>query len=169
MPYAGPSYNLMDPWGVPNPDPARRYRWIATDPRRLSLWLRSYGEVPGYSLVQGASIKDTKALAERLGLSDRLVDASNRIVYGHNVLADIPVEEYERRVSERVDEQLDKLASAKDEFHAKAEGLHGIKTFEQTPEETADRKEFHQREPGDRPFVGQAGQGTSPLLRPRRA
>jgi len=167
MPYAGPTDRLQDPWAIPNPQPGRYYRWISTDPRRMSMWLRNFGDIPGYSLVQGSTVAETIALAEKLGYSASMVDASNRISYGFNCLADIPVEEHERRVREKVDEQLEKVNAAREAFHASVEGLHGVKSFEQDPEEFVDRKNFARRGPGERPFVGQAGQGASPLMRAR--
>lgn len=167
MPYAGPTDNPMDPWGIPRPASDRQYRWLSTDPRRLSMWLRAYGDIPGYDLVQGASLEDTRKLADQLGLSRRLVDASNRIVYGHNVLAHIPLEEHHRRQREQINEQLDKITQAKDQFLADADGLHGVTPFEEHPEETQDRKQFNTREPGEAPFVGQAGVGKSPMIRRR--
>lgn len=168
MPYGGPSDNVNDPWAIPNPDPTRHYRWISSDPRRLSLWLRSWGTVPGYSLVQGDSIDETRRLAEKLGFHASIVDTANRISFGFNVLADIPREEYERRVKEKVDEQLEKVAQTRESFHEAVDKIHGVKSFEQDPEEFEDRKKFNRRGAGERPFVGQAGRGASPFMRARR-
>ena len=149
---------IGDPFFIPKEDPTRHYRWLSDDPRRLSLWLRSYGDVPGYELEPVDN-------CERLGLPESYKHSlSGRIVMGHNVLASIPKEEHERRVKELLDEGLERLAAAKEEVHAKAEGLPGVRSFEEHPDATADRKAYHTRE--DRPFSGQAGRGKSPHLKP---
>lgn len=163
MPYQRP---IDDPWSIPNPKPGRHYRWLAADPRRLSLWLRSYGDIPGYSLVQGKTKQETISKAEELGYDASWVDANNRISFGHNVLADIPVEEYHRRTKERIDEQLDKINEATNKVYELTEPVKGVEPFIEHPDETQARKEFSKRE--DRPFSGQAGRGKSPNLKSRK-
>ncbi len=156
-----------DPWSIPQKDPDRHYRFLSSKPERLGGWLRSWGDRPGYALVRGATVDDTKAMAVKLGLSAELVDVNlNRIMYGHNVLASIPKEEYERRMNEMAGETTDRIGAAKEAFHAAGADLPGIKTFERDPEEHADRKRIATRD--DKPFVGQAGTGKSPHLKPRR-
>ena len=155
-----------DPWVVPNPQPGRHYRYISSKPERLSLWLRSYGDRPGYSLERGATVEDTKKIAVSLGLSEEQVDLNlNRIMYGHNVLASIPEEEYRKRTAEFAKTTNDKVGNAKEAFHAVGDDLPGITTFERTEEEHNDRKRIATR--SDRPISGQTGRGTSPHLRTR--
>jgi hypothetical protein len=155
-----------DNWEIPHPDPSRKYRWISAKPERMSLWLRSYGAIPGYRLERGTSIDATKSLCQKLFGTDDLVNLStNRIEYGYNVLASIPIEEAVRRGVERMTAVMAELNSAKDEFLAKGEELkeRGIRTFVEPEEETASRREFHTRD--DRPVSGQTGVGKSPVLR----
>jgi hypothetical protein len=165
MPYVPAS---TDHWEVPNPDPARHYRWLSRTPEKLSMWLRAYGKIPGYRLERGPNLDATKQLCERLFGSEDLVNlATNRIEFGDNALASIPIEEYHRRKAERMDEALSKIESATDEYLAQTEELasKGIKTFIEPEEETASRREFHTRE--NRPVSGQTGVGRSPGLRSR--
>jgi len=154
-----------DAWAVPNPQPGRHYRYLSTKPEKLGLWLRSFGSRPGYSLERGATIEDTKKLADLLGVGAEMVDENiNRIMYGNNVLASIPMEEYIRRRKELGAIDAEKEAAAKEAFHV-AGDKPGIKTFERTEEEHIDRKRIATR--GDRPFSGQTGRGKSPHLRTR--
>jgi hypothetical protein len=137
-------------------------------PDRLGLWLRSYGNIPGYRLEQKETVAKTKEHAVNLGLPADMVDtALNRISYGMNVLASIPDAEYVRRMEEKLEEQLDKIDASKEQFHEKGSTLPGVRTFEEHPKETADRKGFATRT--DRPFSGQTGVGASPALRRRAA
>ena len=155
-----------DNWEIPHPDPSRKYRWLSAKPERLSLWLRAYGAIPGYSLERGADINATKALCQKLFGTEDLVNLStNRIEYGYNVLASIPIEEAVRRDAERIASMQAQLDSAEDEFLTKGEELkaRGIRTFVEPVEETASRREFHTRD--DRPVSGQTGVGKSPALR----
>ncbi len=157
-----------DPWLIPNKDSSRHYRFLSSKPERLGGWLRSHGDRPGYALVRGATVADTKKMAVKLGLSEELVDPNlNRIAYGHNVLASIPQEEYERRIREMAGETNDRIGAAKEAFHATGETLPGVTTFERDPEEHEDRKRIATRD--ERPFSGQTGRGTSPHLKPRKS
>lgn len=156
MPYSPPN---VDPFTIPTPDPTRHYRWLSDDPRRLALWLRSYGSIPGYRL-------EPRENAEKLGLSlDYVNEATGRIRYGYNVLASIPIEEYERRVRERLDEQLEKIGSAKERVHAAVDGLPGAKVIEREPEEHFDRKAHAERPSVNRTFVtGHKGTRPAPAF-----
>jgi len=153
-----------DPWVIPNPDPTRKYRWLDARPQKLGLWLRSHGSIPGYSLDRRETVDKTRAHAESLGLPADLVDANlNRISYGLNVLGSIPIEEYERRQAEHLDDQVEKLSAQEDAYHAKIDGIRGVRSFKEPIEETAERREFHTR--SDRPISGQTGVGPSPNMR----
>ena len=157
----------VDPWFIPNPDPERHYRYISSKPEKLGQWLRSYGDRPGYSLERGATVEATKALAVKLGLSAEQVDVNlNRIAYGHNILASIPMDEYLRRQNELLNMTKDSIGASKEEFHATVDAIPGVKSFERSPEEHKDRKRVATR--SDRPISGQTGVGTSPHLRPPR-
>lgn len=157
----------QDPWLIPNPNPERHYRYLSSKPEKLGLWLRSFGDRPGYALERGATVEATKALAVELGLSEEMVDLNlNRIGYGHNVLASIPMEEYLRRQGELIGMKDEAIGAAKEEFHATVDELPGVKSFERTPDEHKDRKRVATRE--DRPISGQTGRGTSPHLRTQR-
>ena len=156
-----------DPWEVTHPQPGRHYRYISSTPEKLGLWLRSFGDRPGYALERGATVKDTKELAIKLGLSAEQVDTNlNRIGYGHNVLASIPMEEYLRRRRELGEKVDTRESDAKEAFLATADELPGVTAFERSPDEHKDRKRIATRE--DRPFSGQSGVGSSPHLKPRR-
>ena len=163
MPYVSPQ---KDPWNIPKPDSSRHYRWIASDPRRLGLWLRGFGDIPGYRLLQGKDRADTIKIAERLGFPASYVDVNNRITWGHNVLADIPREEYDRRVKERLDEQLEKIYTAQNSVSEAVDKIPGVDMFVEHPDETAMRKANSERD--GRPFSGQSGRGTSPALKARK-
>lgn len=155
-----------DIWEIPNPEAGRHYRWIAGYGDRLAQWLRSYGDRPGYQLVQGTTLEETRKIAEKLGLSAHNVDVNtNRITNGKNILASIPMEEYERRQAEFKRMEEAQRGAAVDNFHATGENLRGVRTFEEHPDQTADRKAFHTRD--DRPMSGQTGIGTSPVLKQR--
>ncbi len=150
-------FMTVDPFMIPSPDPTRHYRWLSDNPRRLSMWLRSYGTVSGYALEPAAN-------CEKLGLPESYGQkATGRIVMGDNILASVPLEEFHQRQRDNIDAQLERLAAVKEEFHAQGEMLPGIRTFEEDPEQTADRKRYHTRP--DRPFSGQAGRGNSPVFK----
>lgn len=154
-----------DPWQI-NSDPERHYRWISSKPEKLGQWLRSFSGRPGYALVRGATVDATKKMAEKVGLSGEMVDVNlNRIMNGHNVLASIPMEEYNNRRKELSKLTEENISAAKEAYHASAERLPGVTTFERTDEEHEDRKSFANRP--DRPISGQSGRGASPHLRPR--
>ena len=157
----------QDPWLIPNPAPGRHYRYISSKPEKLGLWLRSFGDRPGYALERGATVEATKKLAVQLGLSEEQVDvALNRIGYGHNVLASIPIEEYVRRTSELSAQNAENIGAAKEAYHAAVDEIPGVTSFERSPEEHEDRKRVATRP--DRPFSGQTGVGRSPHLKPPR-
>lgn len=159
-----------DPWLIPTPDSSRHYRWLNSNPMRLGLWLRAFGSVPGYRLERGATIEDTKRIADTLGLSAESVDlATNRIAYGHNVLASIPIEEYARRSAAQVDEQLEKIAEVEDSAFANIDNIKGVRAFKEHPDEMKERERHAVRGmTGSRPLSGQTGVGTSPGLRKQR-
>lgn len=161
MPWIEPG---RDPWGIPNPDTSRHYRWVSNKPERLMLWLKSYGSTPGYTLEQKATLDKTREHAIALGLPPEYVNENtNRIEYGLNTLASIPMEERDRRIKLKLDELIERRQASVDEFHAKGDELPGVRTFEEHPEQTQDRKKFATRT--ERPFSGQSGVGTSPNLR----
>jgi hypothetical protein len=58
MPYLPPN---EDVWSIPNPEAGRHYRWLNMRPDRLGLWLRSYGNIPGYRLEQKETVAKTTA------------------------------------------------------------------------------------------------------------
>jgi hypothetical protein len=148
-----------DPWEIPTPDPSRSYRWLSDDPKRLSLWLRSFGDVQGFVLEPDAN-------CDKLGLPDSYRNrATGRITYGHNILASIPMEQHKRREAEKIEETLERIYDAKQAFHAVGDALPGVTTFEEHPDESADRKRIATRP--DRPFSGQSGRGDSPVFQPR--
>lgn len=164
MPYSGPRGDRD--WSyIPNPDPTRHYRWLADDPRRLSLWLRSIGNCPGYELVRRPYAKPVKdidetnttwGLAKQLGLDpEGYVDVTNnRIRYQFSVLASIPMEEYERRVSESREEAIQRDASIEDSYMARVEA-RGVRPFKRELEEIEDRKEFATRPSNNRVSLSQ--------------
>ena len=157
----------VDPWVIPTPEPGRKYRWISSKPEKLGQWLRSYGDRPGYALVRGKTIEDTKRKAVELGLSDEMVDLNmNRIAYGHNILASIPIEEYVLRDNELINMKNSAIGAAKENFHAVVDSIPNVTSFERTPDEHKDRKRIATRP--DRPVSGQAGVGTSPHLKTPR-
>lgn len=144
MPY---SPQGVDPFSIPRPDPTRHYRWLSDDPRRLALWLRQHGDHPGYQLV-------TPEEGEAIGLGADYVNlATGRIRYGFNVLASIPIEEYHRRVRERLDEQLDRQQAAREGFLASTDHIKGVDAFIREPAEHFDRKEHATRPSNNRTFV----------------
>ena len=158
--------SIPDPYFIPKPDPTRHYRWLSDDPKRLGMWLRSFGDVPGYRLEAGPTLADTVAIAEKLGYNDSYVDKlKNRITFGYNVLASIPIEEHDLRVRYRVEDQMEQLAAAEDQMFAKFDNIKGVRARKDAVENFQDEKRFHTRE--DRPFSGQAGSGVSPALRRR--
>lgn len=140
----------LDPFFIPKPDPSRSYRWISTDAKRLSQWLRSYGSIPGYELVQGKTVDETRALAKSLGLSAHDVSTTfNWISYGDLVLASIPIEEFERRRQEFADMVRADGDGMLDQYY-EAATRKGIKPFVKEVEEIEDRKkraaaEYHDR------------------------
>lgn len=153
-----------DAWLVSTPAPDRHYRWLSTKPEKLGLWLRSYADRPGYALERKATVEQTMELSVKLGLGAEMVDkALNRIMYGHNVLASIPMEEYILRQGELLGKSDDALSEARDEYRATLDALPGVTSFERSEEEHDDRRRIATRE--DRPVSGQAGVGTSPHLR----
>lgn len=152
-----------DPYFIPKKDASRHYRYVSADPRRLGGWLMSFGDIPGYTLIQGATVAETIAKAKALGLPESYVNkVDNRIQIGLNILADIPIAEHFRRVKEKIDERIESLQAAKDSFHETADRLKGVHSREFADGQAEDEKEFHTRE--DRPFSGQAGIGRSPVL-----
>lgn len=161
MPWVEPKADL---WLIPNEDPTRHYRWISMKPSRLSAWLRSFGDVPGYRLECGKDLAATEALCERLGLPGSMIDKNlNRIVVGDCCLASIPREEFERRERIRLADVQERLDSSEEEALARANELPGVKMYKEHPAVSADKKEFHTR--SDRPFSGQTGVGDSPQFR----
>lgn len=137
-----------DPFSIPNPDPGRHYRWLADDPKRLGLWLRSYGDCPGYRLEVG---EETCA---RLGFETQfMLDPMKRIRYGFNVLASIPIEEWERRQRERLDEQIEKFNAPLEKFAAAVDNIPGARARFDDAETFEDKKKFNTRESNNRVFV----------------
>lgn len=150
--------------GVPHvPDTAdTHYRWINSMNRiKFGQWLVRHGSRPGYGIVQGATVEDTKKLADEMEaagaqINSSFVDASNRVTYGEMVLVSIPRGEHERRREELVREQR---TIAADFYKRKAEELNEtvesrhVRAFAAEKEEIDDRKRFATRE--DRPFVSQ--------------
>lgn len=146
---------------IPNPDPTRHYRWVASQPaRRLADRLRTYGAIPGYRIenraypkpVGDVAEKDTTwGLARQLGLDpEAYVNvAQNRIQYDDSILASIPLAEYERRVAELREDEADRQSGIDDSYMASVEG-RGIRPFKKPIEEIADRAAFAARPTNNR-------------------
>lgn len=137
---------------VANPDPAMHYRWLDITPERLSQALVPHGKRPGYKLVKGPKLDDTKTMAKKLfgdGGEEMVNEVTNRIQFGNLVLGQIPRVEAQRRRDELKADRTDRLASARDEYKDRAAG-RGIRPIDVDPDEIADRKEFASRDGGGR-------------------
>jgi hypothetical protein len=165
MPYTPQTGDLF---GVPTPETGRHYRWLSTRPEKLSGWLRSFGTIPGYRLERGATLDRTKERCTALGLPVECVnEATNRIEFGFNVLASIPLEEHERRTSEKRSIERSREGQVEDSFRATIDRVPGATARIDVAEEFEARKQHAVRE--DRPFSGQSGTDDSPQFRRRRA
>lgn len=137
---------------VAHPDPAMHYRWLDVTPDRLSQALIAHGQRPGYKLVKGAKLADTKAMAEKLfgpGGEEMVNEVTNRIQFGNLVLGQIPMAEVVRRRAELKADRLDKLQASRDEYKDRAT-QRGIRPIEKELGEIQDRKEFASRDGGGR-------------------
>ena len=143
----------QDQLAIPNPDPARAYRWIASDIQRLTQHLRSYGKIPGYSIVNHPDgPTQTQDIAEQLGLPKEMVNvAMNRIMWGDLVLADIPIEEMNRRTLEKLCSGKERVSNARERAESLADELPGIRVRKESPEELVAEAEFHRT--GGKPQV----------------
>lgn len=139
-------------------------RWLnSRDRDNFALNLMPAGDRPGYKLVQGKTIDDTKALAVGLGLSEHHVDsATNRITHKEHALACIPEAEHQRRCAERKAHQLNRAKSMGDEYDEAINALPSddIKPYRKEVAEHEDEKAFHNR-PG-KPVVAMPGIPVTP-------
>ena len=133
---------------VKNPEPGFHYRWLDSSQDRLSQHLLGHGDRPGYVIVAGESLDQTRAIAKKLfgaggqGMVDVL---TNRIKYGMSVLGKIPLVEATRRQRERYNDLMDRLGVLDDEYKERT-AKRGIKPFVYDEDEMKDRKEFATRE-----------------------
>lgn len=107
MPYIEPGFDFshIPNWAEVYPD--RHARWLdGSKQNKLRMHLMSFGDKPGYQILRGKTLEETREIAEKLGLSELHVDdATNRIVYGDLILAWIPRAEHERRRDSIINEQ----------------------------------------------------------------
>lgn len=148
-------YTEGDALWIPRPEAGIHYRWISADIRRLAQWQISIGEGrPGYALTKGDTVTETRTKAKSLGLNDTYVnELANRIQFGDLILAQIPQEEYERRVSILHGRQKAVVKSSQEIVDTL--DLPGVKLHVREVGEIEDRKKFAQRESTNR--VGYTG------------
>lgn len=151
MPYTPPG---SDGLNVPSPEKGKSYRWLADDRDRMQMHLLSHGGYPGWKLVRGKNVVETRAKAQKLGLPDVYVDdITNMIKYGRLVLAEIPTAEFKRRRAERKAESL-AASKAEDEAAMERMAQRGVRPMIKELAEWEDRKEFSKE---DKPTVSLAG------------
>lgn len=152
MPYVPPG---TDVFRVPKKASGFEYRWISDDAERLDGWLRGHGDRPGYKLVRGKNVPETRKVALAHGLPEESVDElTNMIKYGRLILARIPHAEAARRRAEMKSEYRSRFD---DQVDAAQDALtrQGIRPKIAELEEFKDRKRFAERE--DNPTVSLAG------------
>jgi len=144
MPYSD------EPLRVPLPETGKHYRWLSIDIRRLQAWQVGVGTGrPGYRLVKGDTVAQTKEEAKKIGLNDEYVnELANRIQYGDVTLGWIPEEEYQKRVRETTSRQAGRVAASKQAIEEV--NLPGVKLRVQEVGEIEERKKFARRDSNNR-------------------
>ena len=123
---------------------------MADDPERLSGHMTGHGDRPGYLIVQGKTVAETKSIATKLMDNPTMVnELTNRIQYGRLILAKIPSAEAERRRRELAAMSRDRRGAGRDEAMAAME-RRGVRPFVAELGEIEDRKEFASRDGGGR-------------------
>lgn len=143
----------QDALAVRKPEPGMGYRWLADDPERLSLHLVGDPDMPGYKIVQGKNVPETKKLAAKLGFSEGYVnELTNRIQYGRLILGQIPKIAQQARQRELRTDLLDLLGRREEEATEKMKRA-GVNPIVGEAEEFEDKKQFATRESDNRVFV----------------
>lgn len=155
-----PYYIPTAPGGISGPNcpiPGAYFCFLnARDQQRFAMALMHVPGQPGYRLVQGRTVDETKALAVSLGLTEAHVDEkTNRIGWGGvDVLAMLPLDEYRRRMEAKSKRAADRQEQFKQDHPARIDGLHlrGVKGVVMQRGEYEERA-AHAARPGQ-PVVG---------------
>lgn len=160
----------VDPYFIPTapgglsgpqcPLPNMYFCWLnARDQQGFALALMHVPGRPGYRLVQGRNVEETRKLALALGLTEAHVDErTNRITWGGvDTLAMLPREEYETRMAEQRASALARQQEFKDGHPARIDAmqLRGVRGVVMQRGEFEERA-AHAARP-DRPVVSYAG------------